>query len=557
MRRRTAIFVTLLPWLVLSGHVASASCIHEVAPGETLGGIADRYGCSVADLRNINGIDGDLLSVGQSIGIPAQACDEPSHATCTHRVASGQTLASIAKRYATSVEAIREANDLDGHVIHPDQKIAVPTGSWDGPREGPEVREHEVSSGETLGKIAQRYGCRVATVRRANGIDGNLIHPGQTLEVPEDCDEGATMETHHIEAGESLKSIAAQHGCTIGELKQANDKDGTRIFAGHRLKIPHCDGTEQNDPELVSHTVMPGETLGHIAQRYGTSVSSIKERNSLEGHLINVGDELEVRSRVPVRRKRRFVYRVQAGDTCGGIAQKFEMTLEQVRSMNPEATRDDCRYLRPKDTLTLFRTGPEDRSKTVGRAYEGKLVDGEQLPPGPGYNRARPSEAWGTNETITHLLDAIATVRREHPHVHDVMVGDISDRDGGPLPPHTSHQSGRDVDLGFYVEDPPGGGAFPNPVTRHELDEQANWTLIEALVGDDESEAVVEYIFLHYELQKELYEWAEDNGVSERQLDRIFQYPAGKHAGQGMIRHEPGHDDHYHIRFECPGNECG
>jgi len=62
----------------------------------------------------------------------------------------------------------------------------------------------------------------------------------------------------------------------------------------------------------------------------------------------------------------------------------------------------------------------------------------------------------------------------------------------------------------------------------------------------------VQAIFVDYQVQGLLYDWAAARGVDERYLDRLFQYPEGKSAGDGLVRHEPHHDDHFHVRFKCP-----
>ena len=89
----------------------------------------------------------------------------------------------------------------------------------------------------------------------------------------------------------------------------------------------------------------------------------------------------------------------------------------------------------------------------------------------------------------------------------------------------------------------------------HPLDLTANWTFIESLVGRSRSESQVEYIFVDYRLQRRFYKHARKNGWSVKALERVFQYRAkgkgGRRSLRGIIRHEPGHRDHYHIRFKC------
>ena len=62
-------------------------------------------------------------------------------------------------------------------------------------------------------------------------------------------------------------------------------------------------------------------------------------------------------------------------------------------------------------------------------------------------------------------------------------------------------------------------------------------------------------IFLDFDVQGILYHWAHDHGVSERRLERIFQYPHGRGSSEGIVRHEPNHDNHMHVRFKCPSDD--
>ena len=242
-----------------------------------------------------------------------------------------------------------------------------------------------------------------------------------------------------------------------------------------------------------------------------------------------------------------MIYTVKRGDTLGKIGKRYDMAWEDIERMNPGVRP---RRLRIGDRLRLWRDGPVPTSQAVGRPQAGSLKNGEQLPAGPGYYRRRPKWAWGTNETITRLLQVIATVRRKHKGLHEIAIGDLSKKKGGPLPGHASHETGRDVDIGLlharYPRPRPKG--FVKPSKRYPLDYPAMWTMLSTLTGSSDADAQVEYIFLDRRLQKRIYEWARKRGKRKRRLDRMFQYPNGR----GVIRHEPRHDEHIHVRFRCP-----
>jgi hypothetical protein len=77
------------------------------------------------------------------------------------------------------------------------------------------------------------------------------------------------------------------------------------------------------------------------------------------------------------------------------------------------------------------------------------------------------------------------------------------------------------------------------------------WSLIANLASTHSRDGGVYVMFLDFEVQGVIYKWAKENGVKDVRLNRLFQYPHGRDAAAGLIRHEPNHANHLHVRFKC------
>ena len=170
---------------------AQSSVIHVVGWGDTLFSIARRYGTSVDAICAANGIgDPTRIYVGQRLTIPtSNAPTAPAAAGATHVVQPGENLFRIALRYGTTVAALAELNRIynPGHVAA-GQTLVIP-GSPTAPTLAyqPEHASttHTVQPGETLAAIAHRYSVTTWTLAQINSIaNPALILPGQVLVIP-------------------------------------------------------------------------------------------------------------------------------------------------------------------------------------------------------------------------------------------------------------------------------------------------------------------------------------------------------------------------------------
>lgn len=163
---------------------------HDVQSGDTLSGIANQYGTDVDSLLAANPqiTDPNMILVGQRIQI--DGVDTLGQAGLTHVVRQGETLSGIAARYGTTVSTLLQANPQiqQRDLIHPGDAIQVPVTSAADPASGGAIdttSAYVVQSGDTLTSIAAAHGTTVSALVAANGIaNPDMIYPGDTLVIP-------------------------------------------------------------------------------------------------------------------------------------------------------------------------------------------------------------------------------------------------------------------------------------------------------------------------------------------------------------------------------------
>ena len=180
-------------------------------------------------------------------------------------------------------------------------------------------------------------------------------------------------------------------------------------------------------------------------------------------------------------------------------------------------------------------------SLSIGAPGSGVLFNPVALEAGPRWDIARGADSWGTSETIVAIQIAVDTVHELFADTWSIVIGDISDRAGGRLKRHQTHQSGRDVDFGFYFKS--GKATWFEPGTSANMDLPRNWALVRALLTRTD----VETILLDTQIQRLLYKYALSIGEDKDWLDRIFQSSRG--SPDPVLRHVSGHRPPYHVRF--------
>lgn len=163
---------------------------YTVKSGDCLSTIGSKLGVNWRDIANINGISSPyIIYVGQVLKVPGgnvntnSAPSNNSNST-TYTVKSGDTLSGIAAKFGTTYQKIAADNGIaNPNIIHPGQVLKINATSNKNTTQN-STRTYTVKSGDTLSGIAAKFGTTYQEIARKNGIaNPNIIHPGQVLKI--------------------------------------------------------------------------------------------------------------------------------------------------------------------------------------------------------------------------------------------------------------------------------------------------------------------------------------------------------------------------------------
>ena len=303
------------------------------------------------------------------------------------------------------------------------------------------------------------------------------------------------------------------------------------------------------EPVWVQHVFSRYETLELVAELHGVTVDELRRWNELSAEPTR-GQVLRVKTRLFPRPRQRIRIKPHKEETWEEVAERHGLAVEDLKRWNARFAKRrspaglhlhawvESRVAPPgagvRGPLPPQQTVRFD-AVSVGAPFRGRLVRGLQLPESELYTVRLPRLAYGTSLTIIAIQRAIATFRHQTAFDGDIVIGALSRQTGRRLPPHRSHQSGRDVDIRLPAM------AFAegrHALTAQEIDWPATWALVQAFANTE----VVQVIFLEYKHFRRLRKGGLQLGATPEEIEDVIER---------VVRHAKGHSAHIHVRFIC------
>ena len=325
-KKNSIIFFTLLLWFIFSISFFSFAdnndefITYEVTNGDTLWSLSKEYNIPLKFILAINDVeDEDTLSIGQIIKIPQDNIQDDNNDL--HIVKKGETLWSIAQECNLSIDQIIAANNLtNSELISIGQQIEIPSTKNTTPE---------------TNIITQPF-----IDKKNNNMNNNISQP-----------ENAESIVYTVKAGDSLWNISRKYGVSVEVIFDVNNlRDKDSLSLGQKLEIPAIGGgvsnsNQKQEPTIITYTVVKGDNLWSISQRYDVNMSSIISTNNLkEISQLSIGQKLKLPiTNMDIAKAEGYdqeaaaeeiIYYVKKGESLWSISREYNVKLEAIIAAN-------------------------------------------------------------------------------------------------------------------------------------------------------------------------------------------------------------------------------
>lgn len=203
--------------------------VYVVKKGDTLYSIAAANNTTVDELKKANNLTSNILSTGQLLKIPSALLPES-----TYTVKKGDSLYSIANKYNTTVDELKRINNLTSNTLSIGQVLKLPSDKANNVEKEENTISYTVQKGDSLYSIARKYDTTIDRIKDLNNLTTNLLSIGQVLLIPTDTN---LETTYTVQKGDSLYSIAKKYNTTVDRLKQLNNLTSNLLSIGQILIV--------------------------------------------------------------------------------------------------------------------------------------------------------------------------------------------------------------------------------------------------------------------------------------------------------------------------------
>lgn len=191
--------------------------------------IARKNNISVDELKKLNNLTSNSLSLNQVLKLPTSNND----LSTTYTVKSGDTLYKIANQFGLSVNELKSINNLSTNNLSIGQVLKVKKDTGNDNATNDKSSTYMVKSGDTLCSISRKLNVSVDEIKKANNLTNNLLTVGQILQIPTD-----KTKVYTVKSGDTLYTIARNNNTTVSDIIELNNLSTSNLSIGQKLLLP-------------------------------------------------------------------------------------------------------------------------------------------------------------------------------------------------------------------------------------------------------------------------------------------------------------------------------
>ena len=210
---------------------------YVVKKGDTLWSIAKAYGLPVEKLKSLNNLTSNNLTIGDSLIVKDSSGNNDSSSSADNNkyyiVKKGDSLYSIARSNNMTVDELKSLNNLTSNILSIGQRLIISSSS------NVPNNVYVVKKGDTLWSIANNFNVSVNDLKKINNKSNNSLIIGEKLIIPGKSNgENVNTTIYTVKSGDNLYSIARRYNVTVNEIKSLNNLSSNLLSIGQKLSIP-------------------------------------------------------------------------------------------------------------------------------------------------------------------------------------------------------------------------------------------------------------------------------------------------------------------------------
>lgn len=233
-----------------------------------------------------NLVEGAVKAIAEYLGVPYTKPGITVNDQDTYTVKKGDTLYSISKKQNIPIDTIIKLNNLTSSNLEIGQQLKLKSDS----NNSSNKNQYIVQRGDTLYSLALKYNTTVDKLRELNNLNTNTLTIGQILALPIETNI-EEYDIYIVKKGDSLWSISRKFNIDINDLIELNNLKDLTLQINQSILVPK----QQENIETDIYIVKKGDTLWSISNKLNIPVQTLKELNNLNSNLLKVNQQLKIK----------------------------------------------------------------------------------------------------------------------------------------------------------------------------------------------------------------------------------------------------------------------